>query len=350
MNWFDAHLDLAYLAVCGREMELDLNALRDPRPHPPAAVTLASLRTGCVRACLGTIFTEARPSNTTASYPDVEYVIGDVEGAHTAGKRQLAWYQAMAQRGVIELWGCGPVSGKAPDLRLGILIEGADVIRSPDELPWWVDHGAIAIGLTWARGSRYADGNTAEFRTSPRGLTPLGHDMVRAMDALNVVHDVSHLSHRAMDELLSMTDRAVIASHSNCLALLDAGNERHLRDDHIREIASRTNKAGACGVIGLNLCANFIRPGLRDGERPTIDDAIAHAEHICEVVGHRRAAGLGSDLDGGFSALHLPDGIGAPRDFVRLAEGLRNRGWNDAEVEDFAWGNWARFFALPSTL
>lgn len=237
-------------------------------------------------------------------------------------------------------------AGVPPAVRVGILIEGADVIRAPDDLPWWIERGVVAIGLTWARGSRYADGNAAEFRTSPRGLTPIGRDMVRAMDALNVVHDVSHLSHRAMDELLSMTDRPVIASHSNCLALLDAGNERHLRDDHIREIAARTAKGGACGVIGLNLCANFIRPGLREGERPSIDEAIAHVEHICEIVGHRRAVGLGSDLDGGFSAVHLPAGIDEPRDFIRLAEALRDRGWSDDDVAGFAWGNWARFFGL----
>lgn len=336
----------------------EIASTREEQPHPPASVTLASLREGGIAACLGTVFTEARTAGTSAAYPDVEYVVGDVEGARAAGVRQMAWYEEAARRGLIELWGGGararpggmvaPPGAEATRLRVGILVEGADVIHGPADLAWWVQRGVVAVGLTWARGSRYADGNAAEFRRSPRGLTDLGREMVRAMDALDVVHDVSHLSHRAMDELLSMTDRAVMASHSNCQALLGGEDERHLRDEHILEIASRNRggERGACGVIGLNLYAGFVREGIREGERPTVEEAIRHVEHVCEVVGHRRAVGLGSDLDGGFSAARLPDGIDAPRDFVRLAEGLRNRGWSDEEVAGFAWGNWASFFAV----
>ena len=73
-----------------------------------------------------------------------------------------------------------------------------------------------------------------------------------AMDALGVVHDLSHLSDVSMDQLLELTDRPVIASHSNCRALLPGDDMRHLRDESIREIARRG------GVIGLNLCRNFI--------------------------------------------------------------------------------------------
>ena len=62
-------------------------------------------------------------------------------------------------------------------------------------------------------------------------------------------------------------------------------------------------------------------------------------------MGNRQQVGLGSDADGGFSALTLPEGIDRPKDYVKLAETLRGRGWSDAEVEGFAWGNWARFWS-----
>ena len=68
---------------------------------------------------------------------------------------------------------------------------------------------------------------------------------------------------------------------------------------------------------------------------------------MCEVVGHRRTIGLGSDMDGGFSASKLPEGIDLPCDLATLAAELRARGWSEGDVEGFAWGNWARFWGIP---
>jgi len=343
LRWFDAHLDLAYLAECGRNM------LEPPEraagPHLPAAVTFPALREGGVLVCLGTIFTE--PDGEDA----VGYPAGDAERARAVGVRQMERYERWARDGVIALWGHDPRwaqpglhlpgGSMTPDgdgvPSLGVLIEGADPIRSPDELAWWVGRGVVAIGLTWARSSRYAGGNSTE-----DGLTDLGRAMIPAMDALGVVHDLSHLSDRAMDELLSRTDRPVMASHSNCRVLLDGKNQRHLRDGSIREIARRG------GVIGLNLVRNFIKVGLnRDDptDRPSIDDAVRHVEYICEVAGHRRAVGLGTDMDGGISADDLPAGIDRPRDLGKISEALRARGWSENEVRGFEFDNWARFFS-----
>lgn len=328
--WFDAHLDLAYLAVNGRDMLADLTTCGGP--HPPAALTLPELHRANVRACLGTIFTELNGTDAV-SYPE-----GDAEAAHAAGVRQLALYQEWIRQGHCSSW---PKPGLAP--ALGILIECADPIRSPAELSWWKDQGVIAIGLAWARGSRYAAGNAPPSCDSAHGLTPLGFQLVREMDRLDITHDVSHLSDRALADLFSATDRPVIASHSNCRSLLDGKNQRHLTDDAIREIARRG------GVIGLNLVRNFIRTGLdrnNPDDRPSIEDALRHVDHICEVAGHSRAVGLGSDLDGGITAHDLPRGINSPSGFELLAEGLSRRGWRDEAIDAFAWGNWARFFGV----
>lgn len=333
MKLFDAHLDLAYLAECGRDMTVGLKDCGGP--HPPPSITFPSLRAGSVIACLGTIFTE--PDGTDA----VGYPAGDIEGAHAAGRRQLDRYHAWEKAGLIKLAtvrSLSEASSTAPasPLTLGILVEGADPIRSPDDVEWWVKRGVAAIGLTWAKSSRYAGGNSTE-----DGLTDLGRAMVRAMDALGVVHDVSHLSDRAMDELFTLTDRPVIASHSNSRSLLDGKNQRHLRDESIAEIARRA------GVIGLNLVRNFIRTGLDradPNDRPTIDEAVRHVEHVCDIAGHTRAVGLGTDMDGGISAHDLPAGINAPADLVKLTDALRTRGWNQNELDGFALGNWAAFF------
>lgn len=360
MLLFDAHLDLACLAVHGRDM------LAPPEtaggPWQPGAVTLPSLAEGDVRIALATIFTEA-DGKEKEGYP-----AGDVEAAHQRGREQLAVYESWRGAGHITIdlpallreaartgafeGGMGWKTHATTGLHIGILMENADPIRSPDELAWWKGRGVVAVGLAWARSSRYATGN------GPRpfsnggadaafGLTDLGRAMVKAMDALGIVHDVSHLSDRAMDELLALTDRPVIASHSNCRAILkgDMGpegkNHRQLRDESILEIARRG------GVIGLNLVRNFIPPREygKDDPRPTIDEAVAHVERICEFVGHRRAVGLGTDMDGGITADDLPLGIDRPRDLVKILTCLRARGWSEEEVEGFAWANWARCLA-----
>jgi len=158
------------------------------------------------------------------------------------------------------------------------------------------------------------------------------------------VHDLTHLSQHATDDLLAATDAPIIATHSNCRALLADGltieSQRHLDDETIREIARRG------GMIGLNLVSNFLQRGIQKGQRASIDDCVAHVEHMCEVVGHRKAVGFGTDMDGGFTADHLPEGIKGPADLVKILGALGNRGWSDDELHAFAWGNWARFWGI----
>lgn len=360
--WFDAHLDLACLAECGR----DLSKLptEGGGPFQPGALSWPTMVSGGVRACLGTIFTESGGTD------EVGYAPLDVEGAHARGVAQLERYHAWHREGVIRLEDMRPSRGDGAGtrgmnlpaangaaIRLGILMECADPIRRPDELGWWVERGVSVIGLAWGRGSRYAAGNAAPGPVGgpvgglggEAGLSAIGRELVQGMDALGVVHDLSHLSWRGMDELFEATDALVIASHSNCSALLERGdrepNQRHLLDAHIREIGRRG------GVVGLNLVKFFIKAGIdpKDpADRPTADDAAAHVEHVAQIMGHRRGVGLGSDLDGGITRDDIPAGIDSHEEMGVICDALRRRGWSDAEVRGFAWENWARVLKIPA--
>lgn len=352
LRWFDAHLDLGAMAVNARDMDARPDDVSGP--WPPASVTLRSLRDGRVDALLATIFLE--PDGTDAE----AYPAGNLDAAHAKGLDQLRWYHHQHSRGTLRIANLhasehtppaldssaiaptntppalAPTSSAAPTCR--ILVEGADPIRSPDELPWWRDRGVAAVGLAWARASRFAGGNS-----EAHGLTDLGRAMARAIDALAIVHDLSHLSDRACDELLDLASGRVIASHSNCRTLLgDPNNQRHLRDETIRAIAART------GVIGLNLFSRFLIPANMPSSeaipRATLDAAADHVLHVCDLTGSASHVGLGSDMDGGFSAHGLPLGIDRPDDLWRLAERLSRRGMPDADIHAFAWGNWARFW------
>lgn len=400
--WFDAHLDLAYLAVNKRDMLADV---------PPAGgtLTLPALARrgegakgagggGGVRMALATIFTEpvspqgGEAGAVSQSKTPEQYAAGDAAAAHRAGRAQLEVYLTWHERGHVAIdlrerlhvppgtgeirGGMGVAEPVAPSprklvertigaadapLHIGILIENADVVRSPDELAWWRERGVVAIGMSWATPSRYAGGNGTPWREM--GLTPLGFELAKEMDRLKVMHDLSHLSDRAADDLLSSTraDRPLMASHSNSRTVLFGARgsvsgdtsglsisaQRHLSDRHATEIIRRR------GVIGLNLYSRFLAPGSE--ERPSLDTAVAHIEHWCELAAKipdvsnpRGHVALGSDLDGGFGIERLPLGIDAPRDFYKILDALSARNWSDDDLFNFACGNMAR--ALSSAL
>lgn len=340
MPWFDTHLDLACLAQLGRDMYA-ANPGDTPIPWPPAAVTLPSLRQGQVHWCLATIFTE--PGGTDAvGYPDL-----NGSAAAARGRQQLDTYLRWEQDGYLARWSTPPASthpfpspstqpSTAP-LAAGILIEGADPILDPDEIHWWVAQSTVAVGLAWARSSRYAGGNSTD---DP--ITPLGIDIIKRIDQLGIVHDIAHLSDVSLAQLLQLTDRPLIASHSNCRAIIDTDGQRrqrHLTDATIIEIATRG------GMIGVNLFSPFILPGAPRDRRATTLEWAAHVSRICDLMQSRDMIGLGSDMDGGFSAAMMPEGINTPADLPLLSTALRSLGWSPAEIEGFEFRNWLRFWA-----
>lgn len=334
MNFFDAHLDLAYIAFIGRDLLADDPTSGDDKLQP-GAITLPSMQRGRVRACLATVFTEpAGLEDSGAVDESVCYDPADPLTAYHAGVEQLNFYHRLARDKQIALPSAGLTDGP---IAVGILMENADPIASPDDLGWWVERGVVAIGMTWGTPSRYAAGNATP-NEKDSGLTDLGVELVQAMDRLGVVHDASHLSDRSLDGLFDATDRCVIASHSNCRSLAGE-NQRHLTDEAIREIGRRD------GVVGLNLYRRFLKPNLGPTERPSIAETIDHVERICDITGSKRHVGLGTDADGGLDANDLPAGIDQPSDYHKLLVELASRGWDDAELEAFAYGNWARMFS-----
>lgn len=332
-RWFDGHLDLACIALEGRDLRAPLSGAAGP-PQPPS-ITLPSLREGRVSHVLATLFT-GLGSEGPCGYVSSD----DPEPACRAGLAQLGVYDSLEAAGELRLVRQKRKLDCDDDHALAavILMEGADPIRTPAEAPSWFERGVRVVGLTWARGTRYAAGNAA-----PGPLTPLGRTLIAALDEIGIIHDCSHLADEAAGQLLQLARGPVCASHSNCRSLAIGHSERNLPDDLIRAIAERD------GVIGLNLFSLFLTPE-GDRRRATIDEAIAHVEHIVEVTGRVEAVALGSDMDGGFGADRLPEGIDCPAELPRLTDALRRRGWSEDQVAGFRFNNWARFLerSLPS--
>jgi len=328
MWWIDGHLDLAYLGLRGRDLTV-------PCSDPEAGcVSLPDLRAGDVRIVFGTIYCDIGAPDQPYGYASSD----DVDGAEQAGRRQVELYESLEEAGEISIVRSAKDLDAADDdqrIKVVILMEGADPIRSPDDAKVWFDRGVRLVGLTWAKGSRYAGGNA---KHGP--LTSAGRELIAELDRLGVVHDLSHLSDPAIDDLLEMTTGRVVATHSNCRTLL-GDSQRHLTDEVIAEIALRE------GVVGVNLFTKFL---LNRG-RATVDEAVEHVLHITDVMRRRDGIGLGSDADGGFPPTQLAAGLEHPRLYGAMLERLRRRLWSDEELAGFAHGNWLRFLreALPDS-
>jgi len=217
-----------------------------------------------------------------------------------------------------------------------LLMEGADAFRSPDDVRWWFEQGLRIVGLAWRR-TRMA-GGTGE----PGPLTSEGRSIVRALDAVGIIQDLSHLADESFWELLEMTDRPVMASHSNCRAIVPA--DRQISDEMIKAIAQRK------GVIGLNFYDQFLLPPEQYKKRRcTLADLVAHIKHICDLVGSAAHVGLGTDMDGGVGREDIPQEITTAADLPRVADALASAGFGDEDITAIMSGNWLGFFsgALP---
>ena len=309
----DAHLDLAWNAT-RRGRDVTRPAAGQPFvDNETATVGLPDLTAGGVGLVCGTLFAEPH------------------EDARAAASEQLDYYDALEASGHIQI-ARSRADLAGPGLRLVVLMEGADAIAGPDDVRHWFGRGVRVVGLAW-RATRHAAGTGGD---GP--LSDLGRATVPALDAAGMIHDVSHLAERALDELLDLAAGPVCATHSNCRALVGrdpAG--RHLPDRQIAAIVARG------GVVGINLLDKFLLPAGSD-RRATPEDWAAHVRRVCDLAGDARSVGLGSDLDGGFGRERCPVGIETAADLPRLADALAPH-LGDAQIAGVMGGNWRRFFA-----
>ncbi len=324
-RWFDAHLDLAYLAAMGRDMLADPPTQRDQ----PGAVTLKSLAESMVRGAVATVFVQPRRADADHAV-DGPWCYSTAQEAYEQTQRQIQCYHQWEAAGLVTIMDGSP-KAQAADLEVWLLLEGAAGIRTVEDLAVLYNQGIRILALTWVSGTPWAGGDQ-----SGGDVTPEGRRLLAVADTLGMVHDVSHLSERAFWTVMDTTHRPHIASHSNCRALLPGKQhpERHLSDAQIQALAQ------ANGLIGINLFSSF----LVTAGRATIQDVVRHIEHIVNLTGRTDVVGLGSDMDGGFSALDLPTGIRRPANLEKISAALADAGFTDTQIEQFAWSNWRNFW------
>jgi len=201
------------------------------------------------------------------------------------------------------------------------------------------------------------------------GLSPFGEEVVREMQRIGMLVDVSHVSDETVEDVLRVAKAPIIASHSSARALCDAS--RNLSDDQLRAIA----KNG--GVVMVNFFAAYIDPKYRDAARavyrahadelaaaekdgahtskmndlyrklsegiprPPLSVLVDHIEHVAKVAGVDHV-GLGSDFDG-VSA--MPVGLEGMDGLPKITLELLRRGWSDQDVKKVLGENFLRVMA-----
>jgi len=191
--------------------------------------------------------------------------------------------------------------------------------------------GVRYMTLTWTNTNDWADSSGDEPRHG--GLTDFGRDVVREMNRLGMLVDISHVSDETFWDALQVTTQPVIASHSSARALTDV--PRNMSDEMLRAVGENG------GVVMVNFGGNFIDPR-KAGIARTLWDALVHLgpspvplallldhiEHVARVAGSDHV-GLGSDFDG---TLFLPEGASDVAGYPNVTAGLAARGWSDDDL------------------
>ena len=237
-------------------------------------------------------------------------------------------------------------------------------------LRMYAELGVRYLTLTHFQNNHWADSSTDT--PEHNGLTEFGKDVVRELNRLGVMVDISHVADKTFYDVLEISKAPLMASHSSCRAISD--HPRNMGDDMIRALASKG------GVIQINYHITFLSQEVRDakaaqGERVELTDQelrklcgentacetregekrdreamergelpqvswqkiIEHIDHVVKLVGPDHV-GLGSDFDGASMPLGMDDVSKLPR----LTEALLSKGYREEDIEKILGGNLLR--------
>ena len=236
-------------------------------------------------------------------------------------------------------------------LPVGFIVgmEGADPILWPEQVFEWWEDGIRMVSLCHAGINAYAHGEACGVNG---GLFPPARELLRHMEALGMILDVTHSSDRSLAESLDSFGGPVVATHHACRTLVPG--ERQLPDYLLTLIVER----GA--VVGVPMHADMLHRGVqinwlegagnapirerfpRDGV--SLEDFCDHVDHICQLAGDSTHAGIGGDTDGQGGRPGAPSGVES------VVAVLENRGYARADIDNVMHMNWQRLFerCLPA--
>ena len=355
---FDLHSDILLRII---DYGIDLG---DPPRWPQ--VTIPTMREGHVQDQVFAIWvnsnTHQGPAATKRALKmiDLFHQQAGRHPEHLALARTVAEAQKIKDSGRIACW---------------LWIEGgAPIDNDLALLRAFYRAGVRGMTLTWSDNLDWA-GSSTDKQNPNMGLTDFGRDVVREMNRLGMIVDLSHVSEQTFYDALEVTTDPVIASHSGCRALCD--HPRDLTDDQLRALAKN---GGVIGIVALpeylqdNWAAAWeatdaaheqeiktvlakhggdarnpeyredrrliIQKNLPEEAIVTLDTYLDHIEHALRVAGEDHVA-LGSDFDGMWA---FPVGLEKASRWQNVTNGLRERGWSEEVIAKVTHQNARRVF------
>jgi membrane dipeptidase len=318
---FDGHNDLPWVIRGSEDAPHDVEAY-DLRNATSGHTDIARLRSGMVGAQFWSVYIPMEAVEEGAA----RYQLEQIDIARQVIRRYPdVFEQAYSMSDVERIFGSRKVASV-----LGM--EGGHAIEnSLGALRAYYDLGARYMTLTHSGNNDWADSATDD--PEHDGLTEFGEEVVREMNRLGMMVDLSHTSPETMNDVLDVAEAPVIFSHSSARAVTD--HLRNVPDQVLRRLPDNG------GVVMVTFVPAFISDAVRtfdgsgDPPRATLGDVADHIEHIRDVAGIDHV-GIGSDFDG---IEDTPIGLEDVSTFPTLFAELSRRGWSEEDLAKLAGGN-----------
>ena len=350
---FDGHIDVPYRLEEGWE-DVSKETESGDFDYPRA-------RAGGLNAPFMSIYTPASLEAEGGSRAVAEKLIGFVERIVSESPDKFAI--ALSPDDVEEQFAAGLIS-----LPMG-MENGSPIEGSLETLQYFYDRGIRYITLTHSLSNHISD-SSYDDNKQWGGLSDFGKDVVREMNRLGIIVDISHVSDDAFWDVMEITQAPAIASHSSARHFTP-GWERNMSDSMIKALAENG------GIIMINFGSAFVikealdygnarrdaykayreSEGLEESDElskqfnvsyaeahgpypyATLDQVLDHFDHVVELTGIEYV-GIGSDYDGVGDS--LPVGLKDVSTYPNLVEGLLNRGYSEGDITAILGGNLMR--------
>jgi membrane dipeptidase len=309
----DGHNDLPWAIRESETAPHDVNAAaHDLRGRTPFMTDIPRLRRGMVGAQFWSVYIPYEATEEGAAKVQLEQI--DIAKQFIA-RYPEAFEEAYTASDVNRIFGEGKIASM-----LGM--EGGHALEnSLGALRAYYGMGVRYLTLTHNGTLDWADAANDEHVHG--GLTEFGKEVVREMNRLGMLVDLSHTSVETMNDALDVAEAPVMWSHADTTALRDVG--RNVPDQVLRRLPDNG------GVVMITFVPSF----LTDNEEATIADVANHIEHVVEIAGIDHV-GIGSDFDGIEST---PVGMEDVSTYPALFAELSRRGWSEADMAKLAGEN-----------
>jgi len=319
---FDGHNDLPWAIRETGKPSFDVIDIA--KPQPKLHTDIDRLRIGGVKAQFWSVYV---PADTHDRGTALLETLQQIELVHAMIKHYPDTFELAANADDVER------IVKAGRIASMMGIEGGYSIESSiDNVQRLYDLGCRYMTLTHSKSLDWADSATDDPKCG--GLSDFGREVIREMNRVGMLVDLSHVSIECMQKAIQTTKAPVMFSHSSARALTD--HARNVPDEVLRLMPENG------GIVMVNFYSKFVAPSavLTKDETAagSIHDVVDHIEHIIKVAGIDHV-GIGSDFDG---VPRLPDQLEDVSTYPRITQELLNRGYSEADIHKLLGTNMLR--------